>query len=107
MLLRSALGAVLALLVCAGSAQASSLVFIKDYNVWLANADGTGQRPVTTDGFTAAPYEYPSQADDGTILAARGTRFVKLDRQGNRCRRQARRAARLRRRDDPLLRPAR
>ena len=84
--LRPVLGAVIALLVCAGSAQASSIVFIKDANVWLANADGTGQRRVTTDGFKEAPYEYPSQADDGTILAARGTKFVKLDRQGNRLR---------------------
>jgi hypothetical protein len=84
MLPRSVLVAFLALLVCAGTAQASSIVFIKDYDVWLANPDGTGQRPVTTDGFKEAPYEYPSQSDDGTILAARGTRFVKLDRNGNR-----------------------
>ena len=42
MLLRTALGAVAAVLVCAGTAQASSLVYIKDYNVWLANPDGSG-----------------------------------------------------------------
>ena len=84
MLLRTALFAVVALLVCAGSAQASSLVFIKDYDVWLANPDGTGQRQLTTDGFKELPYESPSQADDGTILAGRGLKFVKLDRQGNR-----------------------
>ena len=83
MLLRTVLGAVAALLVCAGSAHASSLVYIKDYNVWLANPDGTGARQVTTDGFKELPYESPSQADDGTILAGRGLKFVKLDRQGN------------------------
>jgi hypothetical protein len=75
--------ALVAVLVCAGSAQASSLVFVKDYNVWLANPDGSGQRQLTTNGFRELPYESPSQADDGTILALRGLRFVTLDRQGN------------------------
>jgi hypothetical protein len=84
MFIRIALGAVAALLVCAGTAQASSLVYIKDYNVWTANPDGTGARPITTDGFKELPYGSPSQSDDGTILAARGEKFVKLDRQGNR-----------------------
>jgi hypothetical protein len=84
MLLRTALAAIVALLACAGSAEASSLVYIKDYNVWLASPDGTVQRQVTTDGYKELPYESPSQADDGTILAGRGLRFVKLDRQGNR-----------------------
>ena len=83
MLLRTLLGALAALLVCAGSAHASSLVYIKDSNVWLANPDGTGARQVTTDGFKELPYESPSQADDGTILAGRGLKFVKLDRQGH------------------------
>ena len=83
MLLRTLLGAVAALLVCTGSAHASSLVYVKDYNVWLANPDGTGARQLTTDGFKELPYESPSQADDGTILAGRGLKFVKLDRQGH------------------------
>src|SRR3954470_6239689 len=83
MLLRTLLGAVAALLVCVGSAHASSLVYVKDYNVWLANPDGTGSRQVTTGGFKELPYESPSQADDGTILAGRGLSFVKLDRQGH------------------------
>jgi hypothetical protein len=83
MLLRSALG-VVALLVCAGFAQASSLVYVKDHDVWLANPDGSGQRQLTTDGFKELPYESASQADDGTILAGRGLGFVKLDRRGNR-----------------------
>ena len=83
MFLRTVLGAVAALLVCTGSAHASSLVYVKDYNVWLANPDGTGARQLTTDGFKELPYESPSQADDGTILAGRGLKFVKLDRQGH------------------------
>jgi len=81
---RITLLAVVVLLVCAGPAPASSVVYIKDHNVWLANPDGSGQRQLTTDGFKELPYESPSHADDGTILAGRGLRFVKLDRQGNR-----------------------
>jgi hypothetical protein len=82
MFLRTLLGAVVVLLVCTGSARASSLVYVKDSNVWLANPDGTAARQLTTDGFKESPYESPSQADDGTILARRGLRFVKLDRRG-------------------------
>src|SRR3954465_4877519 len=81
--LRTLLGAVAALLVCTGSAHASSLVYVKDYNVWLANPDGTGSRQVTTGGFKELPYESPPQADAGPILAGRGLKFVKLDRQGH------------------------
>jgi hypothetical protein len=54
-----------------GTAAADSLVFIKDANVWLANPDGTGQYQVTLDGTAENPYQSPSQADDGTIVAAR------------------------------------
>jgi hypothetical protein len=67
------LGAAAALLVLAGPAGADSLVFIKDANVWLANPDGSGQHQVTLDGTAAHPYESPSQADDGTIVAVRAT----------------------------------
>ena len=46
MLLRTVLGVFALLLVCAGSAQASSLVYIKDSNVWLANAGRERGAPV-------------------------------------------------------------
>jgi len=59
--------------VCAPSAVADSLTFIKTDNVWLANPDGSGQYQVTFDGTAGAPYESPSLADDGTIVAVRET----------------------------------
>lgn len=59
--------------VAAPPAAADSLVFIRDHNVWLANADASGQYQVTRDGTSGAPYESPSQADDGTIVAIRET----------------------------------
>ena len=65
------------------TASADSIVFTKDANVWVAAPDGSAQRAVTADGTAASPYSDPSQADDGTILARRGTRLVRLDRQGN------------------------
>lgn len=70
-------GLVLAL---AGSASASSLVYIKDGNVWLAAPDGSSPYQVTTDGTTADPYYRPSQSADGTIVAARGSQPAKLYR---------------------------
>ena len=64
-------GVIAALVVAAPNAAADSLVFIRDHNVWLANADGSGQYQVTLDGTTGSPYSSPSQADDGTIVALR------------------------------------
>lgn len=55
----------------AASPAAASLVFVKDHDVWLANDDGSGQYRVTTDGTPQNPWQSPSQADDGTIVAAR------------------------------------
>jgi hypothetical protein len=60
-----------ALSIGAPQAHADSLVFVKDSNVWLANADGTGLYQVTTDGTADNPYQSPSQADDGTIVTVR------------------------------------
>jgi hypothetical protein len=60
--------------IAAGAAQASSLVYVKDSNVWLANADGSNEHQVTVDGTTDDPYSSPAQSDDGVIVALqRGT----------------------------------
>lgn len=63
-------GCCLFAIAACGTAAADSLVFIKDNNVWLSNPDGSGQFQVTTDGSADNPYQSPSQADDGTIVAA-------------------------------------
>ena len=55
----------------AGAAAADSMVYVKDGNVWLANADGSSPYQVTLDGTAANPYESSSEADDGTIVAIR------------------------------------
>ncbi len=55
------------------AARADSLVFVKGGEVWIAAADGSGTRPVTS-----APnnWAWPSEADDGTIFAAGGAERV-------------------------------
>src|SRR3954470_20199522 len=63
-------------------AQASSIVFVKDYDVWLTSPDGARQHRVTNDGSAASPYRSPSQADEGTIVAARGDRLFRLRQNG-------------------------
>jgi hypothetical protein len=70
----AALAAAAATLGLAGTASASSIVYIKDGNVWIAKPDGSGARQVTTTG----GYESPSQADDGTIVAQHGQDFVRM-----------------------------
>ncbi|MDX8152231.1 hypothetical protein SK069_11540 [Patulibacter brassicae] len=77
-LLAAATGAALAVGLAAGAAPAgASLTFVKDHDVWLAHDDGSGAVRVTTDGTAENPWQSPSQADDGTIVAAR-----KLPRSG-------------------------
>jgi WD40 repeat protein len=82
-LLRRALPAALcALAVLPAAASADSLVFVKDANVWLAHADGSGAYQVTTDGTADAPYRVPVQSDDGTIVASHHDEIVRMRQNG-------------------------
>lgn len=74
--------AVAALAAAPAAAQADSIVLLKDANVFLAKGDGTGLHQVTTDGTVGSPWRSPSQADDGTIAAARGDEVVLLRQNG-------------------------
>ncbi len=60
-------------LVSAAPAAADSMVFERDNNIWISNPDGSGQFQVTLDGTAGAPYETPSESDNGTIVAVRQT----------------------------------
>ena len=70
------------LLAMAAPAAADSLVYVKDGNLFSARPDGTDQRQLTQDGSPQDPYSSPSQADDGSIVAIRGSRFHRFDRNG-------------------------
>lgn len=62
---------------------AGSLVYVVDFNVWLAAPDGTGARQLTNDGTESTGYRDPSQTDSGAIFALRGSSsLVRVDRAG-------------------------
>lgn len=67
----------------AAGTTAGTIVYIKDYNVWIARGDGTGARPLTTDGHDALPYQNPSQSNTGLVAASRYATIVTFDQQGN------------------------
>jgi hypothetical protein len=57
---------VLVVLIAAAPANASSIFFLRDGNIWVANPNGTGAKAVTTDGTAADPYNFVSSAKVGT-----------------------------------------
>ena len=74
-----------ALLPNAGAAQASSIVYIKRGDVWLAKPDGKGQRALTKNGTARSAYRSPSQSNRGVIVALKGKRTLHVfNRQGRR-----------------------
>lgn len=81
--------ALVAALALAATAQASSIVFIKGGDVWLAKANGTGQRALTKDGTAGNPYRSPAYSDSGLITAVKGRRDIHFfDRRGKRVRKK-------------------
>ena len=64
---------------CAGTAHASSLVYVKAGDIWASSPDGARQVQISRGG----GYAEPSQADDGTIVATRADgRLYRLSRDG-------------------------
>jgi WD40-like Beta Propeller Repeat len=79
--------ALLVSLAFAAEAQASSIVYIKRGDVWLANANGKGQRPITKNGTPRNPYRSPAYSDRGVITAVKGRRDIHFfNRRGKRLR---------------------
>jgi hypothetical protein len=69
MLSRLILAAGLAALIVPAAANADSIVYIDQGNVWSASPDGSHKVQLTTGG----QWHSPTQADDGTIAAVQGT----------------------------------
>jgi hypothetical protein len=69
----------LVLLAIPASAVASSIVLVRDGDVFLVTPDGGFERRLTVGG----GYDSPSMADDGTIVALRGRSFVRLRGDGS------------------------
>jgi len=60
-----------------------SIVFIRNHQVWISDGTGAHARRLTTQGTAAKPFRYPSESDNGVIVAALGNGFVVLDRVGH------------------------
>lgn len=74
-----------ALLLPAAASEASSIVYIKRGDVWLAKANGRGQRALTKDGTARDSYRSPSQSNRGAIVALKGRRTLHVfNRRGRR-----------------------
>jgi hypothetical protein len=58
------------------AAQADTLVFVKDGQVYIGDVDGSHARPLTTE---ANNWAWPSEADDGTVVVAGGQQRVNAD----------------------------
>src|SRR4051794_17614745 len=67
-----------ATLACAASAQADSISYLRDGDIWVAAPDGTQQTQLTHDG----GYSYQSRADDGSFIAVRGRLLRRLSPTG-------------------------
>lgn len=66
----------------AQAASPGSIVFIKDYNVWIADGDGGKQRQLTTDGRADLSWSTPTQSDTGLVVAVNGPRIYRMDQFG-------------------------
>jgi WD40-like Beta Propeller Repeat len=75
-LISSVLFALVATVVLPAGAQASSVVYIKRGDVWLANSGGSAQRPLTRDGSPRNPYRSPAYSNRGVITAVKGRRDI-------------------------------
>jgi hypothetical protein len=61
---------------------AGTIVFLRDGNIWIARADGSGLLQVTRDGTATAPYMSPTMSDAGIIAAGKGNEIVRMDQNG-------------------------
>ena len=68
--------ALVASLALAAGAHASSIVYIKRGDVWLAKADGSAQRALTKNGTPRNPYRSPAYSNKGVITAVKGRRDI-------------------------------
>jgi hypothetical protein len=62
----------------AATASAGSILYEKAGKLWVASPDGRGKRRIPHSG----TFDWPSQADNGTIVAQRGIYFHRLSRSG-------------------------
>ncbi|KRB78148.1 hypothetical protein ASE01_08320 [Nocardioides sp. Root190] len=69
-------------LAARSSTSAGTLVYIKNFNVWIARGNATGARALTKNGTKAFPYGAPSQSDGGIVVASYNRTIVRMNQQG-------------------------
>jgi hypothetical protein len=79
-MLATAVAVLVGLLAITTAANAASLTYIKDHDVWISNPDGSGAVRVTSNGTAEEPWNSPTMRDDGVIAAVKGF-FVHIMRQ--------------------------
>lgn len=70
------------LLAFAPAANANVLTWVEGGNVWIANADGSGKKQLTTAGTSESPYRSPTIDDQGVVVAARDQEYFRMDQSG-------------------------
>lgn len=66
----------------AAAPAAGTITYVKANNVWVARADGSQPRRVTSNGTAATPWRSPTEADSGHIVAGRGNLIYRMDQWG-------------------------
>ncbi|WP_375482692.1 hypothetical protein [uncultured Jatrophihabitans sp.] len=66
----------------AAAGTSGTIVFVKNYNVWIAAGNGSHARAVTRGGTRTSPFHSPSESDAGVIAAARGSLIVRMTQRG-------------------------
>lgn len=72
----------LAVLASAAPAGATVVTWIEGDNVWIANADGTQKRQLTSEGTADTAFRSPTVDDNGVVVAARDQSYYRIDQSG-------------------------
>src|SRR4051794_11089986 len=69
-------------LALSGTAHATVVTWIDQNNVWIANADGSEKRQLTTAGTTDKPFGSPTSDDQGVVVARIDQSYFRLSQSG-------------------------
>lgn len=59
-----------------------TIVYVKDYNVWITDGDGSFHKPVTSGGTAADPWQSPTESDNGVVVAHHGGLIYRMNQRG-------------------------
>jgi hypothetical protein len=59
-----------------------TIVYVKDYNVWITDGDGSFQTQVTSGGTAADPWQSPTESDNGVVVAHHSGLIYRMNQRG-------------------------